>query len=192
MKPSTGKEPEFQPSSAYKPLADTGSSLPHPNVLQTSSYPHTSEVGREGTLVEERPFSVLTPTVDAAREFLEIATDFSNPLDLIREAISNSIDANASEIHISFNTEMDAGERILICEIEDNGEGMNLLEYKRFLILETLHAAATKMQSAKKVTALKSMLILLRSELPRHMKGPQSTQRWTNLSEIFRLETFRR
>lgn len=135
MKPSTGKEPEFQPSSAYKPLADTGSSLPHPNVLQISSCLHTSEVGREGTFVEERPFSVLTPTVDAAREFLEIATDFSNPLDLIREAISNSIDADASDIHISFNTEMDAGERILICEIEDNGEGMDLLGMQAFFDL---------------------------------------------------------
>jgi hypothetical protein len=77
------------------------------------------------SLVETKSLSVLTPKVDAAREFLEIATDFSNPLDLVRESISNSIDAGASEIHISFNTEMDAGDRILICDIEDNGSGMN-------------------------------------------------------------------
>ena len=74
----------------------------------------------------KKTLSLLTPKVDAAREFLEIATDFSNPLDLVREAISNSMDAGASEMHISFNTEFDAGDRVLICEIEDNGSGMNL------------------------------------------------------------------
>jgi len=73
--------------------------------------------------------------VDAAREFLEIATDFSNPLDLIREAISNSMDSGASEIHISFNTEIDAGERILICEIADNGSGMNIHQMQSFFDL---------------------------------------------------------
>ena len=36
---------------------------------------------------------LLTPQVDQTREFLEIANDFANPLDLVREAISNSYDA---------------------------------------------------------------------------------------------------
>ena len=31
----------------------------------------------------------LKPTVDPAQEFIEIAYDFSNPLDLVREGISN-------------------------------------------------------------------------------------------------------
>jgi len=83
----------------------------------------------------KKTLSVLTPQVDAAREFLEIATDFSNPLDLVREGISNSIDAGASEIYIIFTTEMDAGERVLICEIEDNGSGMNYQGIKSFFDL---------------------------------------------------------
>ena len=43
---------------------------------------------------------VITPKVDATQEFIEIANDFSNPLDLVREAISNAYDAKASVIKI--------------------------------------------------------------------------------------------
>lgn len=46
----------------------------------------------------------IQPSVDAAQEFIEIATDFSNPLDLVREAISNSFDAKAKQIRIAFST----------------------------------------------------------------------------------------
>jgi Histidine kinase-, DNA gyrase B-, and HSP90-like ATPase len=77
----------------------------------------------------------LTPTVDSAQEFIEIATDFSNPLDLVREAISNSFDAQATEIHISFSTARDAGESILITDIEDNGTGMDLAGLQAFFDL---------------------------------------------------------
>ena len=65
----------------------------------------------------------ITPSVDAAQEFIEIATDFSNPLDLVREAISNSFDAKARTIRIAFTTIRDAGERVLFTEIEDDGTG---------------------------------------------------------------------
>ena len=41
--------------------------------------------------------------VDETQEFIEIANDFSNPLDLVREAISNSFDAEASKIWILFD-----------------------------------------------------------------------------------------
>ena len=43
---------------------------------------------------------VITPKVDATQEFIEIANDFSNPLDLVREAIDNAYDAKASVIKI--------------------------------------------------------------------------------------------
>ena len=36
---------------------------------------------------------IIEPKVDSAQEFIEIALDFSNPLDLVREAISNAFDA---------------------------------------------------------------------------------------------------
>lgn len=66
-----------------------------------------------------------TPKVDEAQEFIEIANDFSNPLDLIREAISNSFDANAKTIQFDFDVVKEAGEDILKIKIADNGDGMD-------------------------------------------------------------------
>ena len=65
------------------------------------------------------------PTVVAARTFFQIAKDFTQPLDVIREAISNAIDAKASEIYISVweDKKMPGGE--IVIEIQDNGEGMD-------------------------------------------------------------------
>ncbi len=67
----------------------------------------------------------LTPSVDASREFYEIATDFSRPLDLVREAISNAFDANAKEIDIQFLAENNAGEFELKILLRDDGDGMD-------------------------------------------------------------------
>jgi hypothetical protein len=74
--------------------------------------------------MSKREFQIV-PTVDAAQEFIEIATDFSNPLDLVREGISNAFDAGASRICILFGTVREAGESILHSEIIDNGSGMD-------------------------------------------------------------------
>ena len=51
------------------------------------------------------PSFTITPKVDEPREFLEIAGDFTNPLELIREAISNSFDARANFIRFKFYVE---------------------------------------------------------------------------------------
>ena len=56
---------------------------------------------------------VLTPTVDQTQEFIEIANDFANPLDLVREAISNAFDAHATDIRLAFETELISGETTL-------------------------------------------------------------------------------
>lgn len=77
----------------------------------------------------------ITPGVDAVREFLEIAGDFTNPLEVVREAISNSIDARASLISIQFNTVKKAGNRILVITIDDNGVGMGQGELQAFFDL---------------------------------------------------------
>ena len=61
----------------------------------------------------------ITPEVDETQEFIEIANDFANPLDLVREAISNSYDAKATEIKISFDVEQQSGERLLIAIDKD-------------------------------------------------------------------------
>lgn len=40
----------------------------------------------------------MTPEVNSVQEFIEIAQDYSNPLDLVREAISNAFDVKAKNI----------------------------------------------------------------------------------------------
>ena len=66
----------------------------------------------------------ITPKVDEVQEFIEIANDFGNRLDLVREAISNSFDADATEIWIDFSVVEDHGESVLKITLADNGRGM--------------------------------------------------------------------
>jgi hypothetical protein len=66
----------------------------------------------------------ITPQVNAEAEFLEIASDFGNPLEILREAISNSIDAGAESIKIAFSVEEVDGAQTLVISIEDDGRGM--------------------------------------------------------------------
>jgi hypothetical protein len=80
------------------------------------------------------PF-VITPKVDDTQEFIEIANDFSNPLDLVREAISNSYDAKATEIRISFEVVKQYGESILKIVLKDNGSGMEAEQLQNFFDL---------------------------------------------------------
>lgn len=77
----------------------------------------------------------IRPKVDETQEFIEIANDFSNPLDLVREAISNAYDADASEIHIKFDVIPEYGESILKITIEDNGTGMDMNGLQSFFDL---------------------------------------------------------
>ena len=66
------------------------------------------------------------PKVNPEREFVEIATDFSNPLELVREMISNSFDAGAKTLDISFSVEKnDEGEDTLKIVFEDDGSGIS-------------------------------------------------------------------
>ena len=78
---------------------------------------------------------ILTPTVDAAQEFIEIANDFSNPLDLVREAISNAYDARATEIKISFDVIKDKSRSILKITLVDNGSGISRENLQNFFDL---------------------------------------------------------
>jgi hypothetical protein len=64
------------------------------------------------------------PSVNQEAEFWEIANDFGDPLEILREAISNAIDAKASWVRIHFFVEEVEGARILVIELEDNGVGM--------------------------------------------------------------------
>lgn len=78
---------------------------------------------------------IITPKVDATQEFIEIANDFSNPLDLVREAISNSYDADATFIEISFDVIKEYGESILRITLKDNGAGMSEEQLQNFFDL---------------------------------------------------------
>ncbi|HRY51434.1 MAG TPA: ATP-binding protein [Candidatus Paceibacterota bacterium] len=77
----------------------------------------------------------LTPTVDATQEFIEIANDFANPLDLVREAISNAFDARAKEIRLAFEAETMNGETVFVITLTDNGDGMNAAGLQSFFDL---------------------------------------------------------
>lgn len=68
----------------------------------------------------------LTPAVNPSREFLEIASDFSNSLDIVREALSNAFDAKAKEVKIVFDVVNRYGSSKLRIKIEDNGRGMDM------------------------------------------------------------------
>ena len=67
----------------------------------------------------------LSPSVQQAKEFLEISRDFTNPLEAVREAISNSFDAGAKLIQILFQVEPRQGEGVLEVVFQDNGSGMD-------------------------------------------------------------------
>ena len=69
----------------------------------------------------------ITPRVNQAREFLEIAKDFKQPQEIIREALSNSWDAHAQNVSIFFDLIPVAGSRRkkIRVTIEDDGDGMS-------------------------------------------------------------------
>jgi hypothetical protein len=75
-------------------------------------------------------WETIEPKVKPEAEFLEIATDFGDPFEIFREAISNSFDAKASFIRINIYTDDSSGKTKLIIEFTDNGKGMKLAELK--------------------------------------------------------------
>lgn len=70
------------------------------------------------------------PKVNEAAEFLEISSDFGDPREIVREAISNSFDAKATEIRISAVIDRSTGEDELVITLSDNGEGIGEEELK--------------------------------------------------------------
>ena len=72
-----------------------------------------------------------TPKVNEVNEFLEIASDFEDPLEVIRESLSNSYDAGATEVEITIR-DRPMGSEIII---EDNGEGMDYEDLESFFDL---------------------------------------------------------
>lgn len=90
--------------------------------LEGPDGPDTDAVSNAGHAM---PSYEILPAVDAVREFLEIAGDFTNPLEVVREAISNALDADATRISLEFSQPKEAGALILLINIEDDGTGMD-------------------------------------------------------------------
>ncbi len=71
------------------------------------------------------------PKVNEVNEFLEIASDFENPLEVIRESLSNAYDAGASNVEIRIRSRQGGSDII----IEDDGCGMNERDLESFFDL---------------------------------------------------------
>jgi len=71
------------------------------------------------------------PKVNKVNEFLEIASDFEDPLEVIRESLSNAYDANATTVDIRIRTRPHGSDIV----IEDDGEGMNERDLESFFDL---------------------------------------------------------
>ena len=63
------------------------------------------------------------PQVNASNEFLQIANDFGEPLEIVREALSNAYDSGAP--NFSFEVTYDSSMHKTIIEMRDNGRGMS-------------------------------------------------------------------
>jgi hypothetical protein len=72
-----------------------------------------------------------SPKVNEVNEFLEIASDFEDPLEVIRESLSNAYDAHASDVEITIRSRPH-GSNITI---EDDGHGMDELDLESFFDL---------------------------------------------------------
>lgn len=74
--------------------------------------------------VSDESWETIKPQVNAEAEFNEIVHDFGNPLEILREAISNAIDAHATHINIDFKVEEIEGSKRSVITLFDNGDGM--------------------------------------------------------------------
>jgi sensor histidine kinase regulating citrate/malate metabolism len=79
----------------------------------------------DSVLVVDGSWETIEPKVSSEEEFKEIASDFGDPLEIVREAISNAFDANATTLRILFDVQEIDGLPTLVIEFEDNGDGMS-------------------------------------------------------------------
>lgn len=67
----------------------------------------------------------IIPRVNESAEFLEIASDFGNPMEVFREALHNAYDWGATTFIIKISVESIGGQDKLVIELSDNGVGMS-------------------------------------------------------------------
>ena len=74
-----------------------------------------------------------TAVVNAANAYRQIITNFSNPLEFVREAISNSIDAAATALTVSVEQAPGpTGQPEIRITLKDDGNGMDARTLERF------------------------------------------------------------
>ena len=61
-------------------------------------------------MVMDNSWEPIQPKVNESAEFLEIASDFGDPMDLFREALHNAYDWGASKFQILINVEEISGQ----------------------------------------------------------------------------------
>jgi hypothetical protein len=75
-------------------------------------------------------------TVNAANAYRQIITNFSNPLEFVREAISNSIDASATNLTVRVEQAAGpTGQAEIRITLTDDGKGMDARTLERFFNL---------------------------------------------------------
>ena len=62
----------------------------------------------------------ITPEGNSTQEFIEIAQDFSNPHDLVREVISKAVDAKPKNTLMDFSVISEYGEKLFKIEVADD------------------------------------------------------------------------
>ena len=75
-----------------------------------------------------KPNTSIQPSVNIARAFFEIANNFSDNREILREALSNSYDADATEVKMTFELTPKPDykrAKIINITIEDNGTGLS-------------------------------------------------------------------
>ena len=65
---------------------------------------------------------IIQPSVNAKKEYWGAVDDFSDKREIIREAISNAIDANSQNILI--NVKIDENDELMTIRVTDDGDGM--------------------------------------------------------------------
>lgn len=75
------------------------------------------------------------PKVNKVHEFLQIAENFKAPIEIIREALSNSWDANATHVEIVIDRDTYKTPWRPFITITDNGNGIGINELSRFFSL---------------------------------------------------------
>jgi len=72
------------------------------------------------------------PEVKAERSFLQIVEDFTDPREVLREAISNALDWGASTINITAYLDATRADRELVMKIWDDGLGLTRQRFLAF------------------------------------------------------------